>query len=84
MTIGGLTGDTLSRSVLAMRITFEKVSVKGVRRWTENGRKRQETREFYQTVNPFNKNPDGSVKTKEQIREQILEERNKWLTGGCV
>ncbi|WP_216674650.1 hypothetical protein, partial [Enterobacter hormaechei] len=26
---------------------------------------------FYQTLNPFNKNPDGSVKTHQEIRKEI-------------
>lgn len=63
-----------------MRITFDEVAVKATRRWTdEGGKKRQETRKFFQTVNPFNKNADGSVKTRDQIMREITAKRDEWL-----
>lgn len=66
-----------------MRITrhkFDKVSIKGVRRWKdENGKPRQETREFSQTVNPFNTTAGGLVKTPQQIMVEIKRERELWL-----
>lgn len=64
------------------RIVFDEVVVKATRRWKdETGRSRQETRKFWQTVNPFNKNPDGSLKTREQIRAELIVERDAWLSG---
>lgn len=64
-----------------MKIVFNEVSVKGVRRWTdESGKKRQETRKFFQTINPFNKNADGTVKTKEEILIEITKQRDLWLS----
>ncbi len=63
-----------------MRVTFDKVSIKGTKYWKdENGKRHQKTKEFYQTINPFNKNPDGTVKTRQQIRSEIVAERNAWL-----
>lgn len=62
-----------------MRINFQKVEVKGVRRWKENGKPRQETRTFMQTINPFNKNEDGSLKTYDQILAEVKAERDAWL-----
>lgn len=62
-----------------MIITFEEVSVKAVKTWTENGKRRQKTRKFYQTISPINKNKDGTVKTREQIMTEILAERETWL-----
>jgi hypothetical protein len=64
------------------RIVFEKIQMRGVRRWTESGKRRQETRIFMQTVNPFNKGADGLPKTREQIRDEISREREEWLAGG--
>lgn len=61
------------------RYTFDKVEIKGTRRWKENGKKRQQTKVFMQTLNPFNKNSDGTVKTREQIMEQLLTARDAWL-----
>ncbi|MDF3679350.1 hypothetical protein P3S38_20250 [Enterobacter hormaechei] len=33
---------------------------------------------FYQTLNPFNKNPDGSVKTHQEIRKEIELKAIEW------
>jgi len=66
------------------QITFDKVSIKATRVWQENGRRRQQTREFMQTLNPFNKNRDGTVKTREQILTEINAERNAWLSKGAA
>jgi hypothetical protein len=32
-----------------------------------------------QTINPFNRNKDGSVKTRAQIMKELLAERDAWL-----
>lgn len=64
---------------MRVRLTFDKVSIKGVKRWTENGKRRQQTKEFMHTLNPFNKNADGTVKTREQIMLELLAERDAWL-----
>jgi hypothetical protein len=62
-----------------MRITFEEVKVKGTRRWTENGKPRQLTRTFMQTVNPFNKHPNGRQKSRDEIVTEVRAERDAWL-----
>lgn len=62
-----------------MRHVFEKVSIKRVKRWVEDGSNRQQTREFYQTISPFNVNADGSRKTREQIMVQIKAEADRWM-----
>jgi hypothetical protein len=62
------------------RHVFDEVAVKATRRWTDaNGKKRQQTKKFWQTINPFNKNADGSVKTATQIRAEVIAERDAWL-----
>lgn len=65
-----------------MHITFQQIKVCGVRRWTENGKRRQETKVFMQTINPFNKNADGLVKTSAEIIDELRIERDKWLANG--
>lgn len=60
---------------------FEEIWVKGVRFWKEGGRTRQETVKFSQTVNPFNKNGDGSVKTRDQVRREVFAEREAWMAA---
>jgi hypothetical protein len=64
-----------------MRINFQEVSITATRKWkTPDGKRRQETKKFYQTINPFNKNPDGSVKTRREIEDELVLRRNEWLT----
>jgi hypothetical protein len=63
-----------------MRIRFDEVAIRGVRRWIdENGKKHQETRKFYQTISPFNKGADGQPKSSAQILKEISAERSAWL-----
>ncbi len=67
-----------------MQVTFSKVSVKGTKRWKDpsTGKDRTQTREFFQTINPFNKNADGAVKSNEEILAEVQAERDEWLRQG--
>lgn len=60
------------------RLTFEEVRYKAIKRIkTENGWKlRQKT--FSQTISPFNKNGDGSVKTRHDIHVELVAEAEVW------
>ena len=62
-----------------MRINFNEVSVKATKRWVEDGKKRQETRKFFQTINPFNKNTNGMMKSHDEIYVEICAQRDAWL-----
>lgn len=63
-----------------MKINFQEVSLKATRRWKENGKTRQETKKFYQTINPFNRDKvTGLPKTRNQIWEELKAEREAWL-----
>jgi len=65
-------------------IRFQEVAVKANRRWLDaDGKKRQETRKFWQTISPFNKLRDGTVKTAEDIQREINAERDAWLASGA-
>lgn len=63
------------------RYTFNEVSVSATKRWKDpvTGKARQQTRKFYQTLNPFNKAADGTPKTREQIMSEITAEKAAWL-----
>ena len=62
-------------------IRFQEVAVKATRRWVDtDGKKRQETKRFWQTVSPFNKNSDGTLKTADQIMAEVKAERDAWLS----
>jgi len=37
---------------------------------------------FSQTLNPFNKNKDGIIKSVDEIRAELAEERDKWKDQG--
>lgn len=63
-------------------IQFQEISLRGVSRWIdEDGRRRQKTKKFSQTISPFNLDADKNVKTAEQIRAELKIERDQWLSG---
>lgn len=65
---------------MRQRITFDKIQLKAVKRFVdpETGKKRQQTKIFWQTQNPFNKR-DGMPKSREQIMQELIIERDTWL-----
>ncbi len=66
------------------KLTFQTVSVKGTRRWKDpdTGRTRQETKSFFQTINPFNRNAEGEPKSYEEIMVEVKAQRDAWLAAG--
>lgn len=60
---------------------FEEIVVSATHRWIdkETGRKRQKTKKFSQTINPWNKNEHGEVKTRSEIYAELEKEKAKWL-----
>lgn len=66
------------------RHTFQTVSVKGTRRWKDpdTGKARQETKSFFQTINPFNRNAAGDPKSYEEIMVEVKAQRDAWLATG--
>jgi hypothetical protein len=62
-----------------MTITFTEVVVMATYRWNENGKKRQKTKKFYQTISPFNKNLNGEIKTIDEIYLELYAERDAWI-----
>lgn len=63
-----------------MIIHFQEVAIKATRKWTDDdGKKRQKTRKFSQTLNPYNRNIDGSVKTRDEILKELLCQRDEWM-----
>ena len=61
-------------------VHFEEVSIKATRRWIDSdGKKRQQTKKFYQTLNPHNRNSEGNPKSRQQIIEEIKAERDEWI-----
>jgi len=62
-------------------ITFELVSIRATKVWKDavTGKRRQETRKFEQTINPFNRLPDGSMKMRDTILIELRAEKEAWL-----
>jgi hypothetical protein len=60
-------------------VRFERVRIKAVRRWKENGKSRQETKVFEQTINPFNRDSAGIPKSRAAIVSELQAERDQWL-----
>lgn len=60
--------------------TFNAVTVKRIKRGrcTKCGAKCQVTKRFFQTLNPFNKNAAGLVKTTSEIRVEETAKANAW------
>jgi len=62
--------------------TYDEIAVKATRYWTdETGKRRQETRKFFQTQNPYNRGADGFPKSRAQIMQEITAERDAWLAS---
>ena len=63
-----------------MRLNFKEISVSATKKYKdENGKTKQVTRKFFQTLNPFNKLDDGTVKDEATIRAEIDAQRKAWL-----
>lgn len=60
------------------RLTFQQVSATGVRYEIIDGVRRRKQRKFTHTVNPFNRNADGSVKSFAQVKEDVRAEAIAW------
>lgn len=63
-----------------MRITFERIVAKRTVFWADpaTGKKRQKTRSFEQTVNPFNLDASGNPKDRRMIRVEVDREADLW------
>ena len=65
-----------------MKIRFEEVKLKATRKWVDaHGHRCQRTKTFMQTINPFNKNAAGFIKSYEEIMAELLRERDQWLAS---
>ena len=59
-------------------VNFEEVKIKSTFKWVEDGKKRQKTETFMQTVNPFNKNRKGKIKSRDEIMTELIAKRDRW------
>lgn len=61
-----------------MRTSFEEVNLTGVKYIKENGKRKRKQKTFLQTINPFNTNNKGEIKTRIEIYEELQEEIKEW------
>jgi hypothetical protein len=65
-----------------MKKGYWEICISGTKTWVDqNGHKRRKTKKFWQTVNPYNKNDDGSPKTGKQIYKELCLEMDEWLNA---
>lgn len=63
-----------------MRVNFKEISLVATKRWKDkSGKRRQKTQKFWQTVNPLNRNDDGSIRTEAEIMTELKAERDAWM-----
>jgi len=48
------------------------------------GKRRQKTKRFTETINPFNKNANGTPKTRDQVQESVIEKARVWMSEPLV
>lgn len=60
------------------RITFEQCRAYGVKYIMVDGKKRRRQKMFWKSVNPWNKNADGSVKTRAEVQAEVDREAREW------
>lgn len=60
--------------------TFEEIkhSAKKTCKCTVCGKRLVRSKTFMQTLNPFNKNPDGSLKDEYQIKDELAVKAAQW------
>ena len=67
---------------MSQTITFREVAIRGnksVKCTGGCGRTLKRQRKFWQTLNPFNKNQSGEVKTPIEIQKELISQRDQWV-----
>lgn len=60
---------------------FEKVATRRTRRGTcpTCGNNVTRSRTFENTINPFNRNADGTIRTRQEVWEKVNAEADEWV-----
>ena len=63
-----------------MKIRFQEVSLYGEKsgKCVVCGKRTKRSKKVTHTVNPFNKNEDGTIRTYDEVMERVSEEVKKW------
>lgn len=65
---------------MSQTVTFREVALRGRKRvpCQSCGKFITRQRKFWQTLNPFNKKPDGELKQASDIHAELRDEQRKW------
>lgn len=66
------------------RHTFKKVTYTADRWVLVDGVRKKRQKTFYQTINPFNVNAEGLVKTRQEIMKELIAEGEAWKKAKWV
>jgi hypothetical protein len=68
------------------RFVFEEIVCRAERsgKCVMCGKRWKKVKKFSQTVNPFNRNDDGSQKSRDQIWAELRAEAKAWQPAHCV
>ena len=71
--------------MISTRHTFQKIVVNAVRsgKCEKCGKRWRKQKKFWHSVNPFNKNEDGSQKSPKQVHADVVDEANAWQPVHC-
>lgn len=58
--------------------TFDEVKARGSRYETIDGKRRLRRKTFYETINPFNRNSDGTIKTRADCIASVVAKARAW------
>ena len=62
-----------------MITTFGEIACWADKSWKCScGRRVKRRKKFYQTVNPFNKDADGAIKSRLQVQESVRAKARAW------
>lgn len=63
-----------------MRVSFQEIKIYASKsvKCPACGKRLQRSRKFYQTMNPFNKLPDGTVKSADDIYKELRAQAKEW------
>lgn len=63
-------------------VTFNEVAMHGMKSVKcagGCGRTLKRSRKFWQTLSPFNKKASGELKSRDEIYDELVAERNAWI-----
>ena len=68
------------------RYVFEEVKHKDTKTnvCIKCGKKNRRSKTFYQTINPYNKNREGFVKSRAEIMVELCKEARVWREEHCL